>query len=395
MSAPHRQSVTRRGFLAGMAALSAAASTFALSVRGASAATEATGTAPPRTDDPTPYPATDLVARTPHTVREASMLNPMTSTSFREITPEGSLAVTGAPNLPAGFTDTFTSRLVDTGEVRLHAVIGGFGPPLLLIHGWPGSWYYWRLVMPALARSFTVIAVDQRGIGLSDKPEEGYDTRTLANDLVALMDALGHQQFAVVGVDTGMLIGYALAADHPERVVRLAVGEAPLPGVTPPTPLILPDQVVDRLWHIPFNQLRETNEKLVRGREEIFFGAEFAASAGTKKLPADAVQYYVDGLAASPEALHGSFQLYRAFGVTAVQNEERKQRRLQVPVLAMGGAESSGAMVADTMKLIADDVQALVIPGIGHWLAEQAPEELLAALTGFLAPYRNGQDAAS
>jgi pimeloyl-ACP methyl ester carboxylesterase len=318
----------------------------------------------------------------------------MSTSSTHLPTPAGPGSVSGAPHLPAGFTDTFTSRYIDTREVRLHAVIGGDGPPLLLIHGWPGSWYDWRLMMPALARDFEVIAVDQRGIGLSDKPEEGYDTGTLANDLVGLMDTLGHEQFAVVGVDTGLLIGYALAADHPDRVVRLAVGEAPLPGITPPNPLILPDQVVDRLWHIPFNQLKETNEKLVRGREDIFFGAEFSASAGTNKLPDYAVKYYVDGLASSPEALHGSFQLYRAFGATAAQNQERKTRRLPMPVLAMGGAESSGAMVADTMKLTADDVQTLVIPGIGHWLAEQAPDELVAALTAFLAPYRDAAAAA-
>src|SRR5262245_27254969 len=310
------------------------------------------------------------------------------------VPPEGPGSVAGAPNLPEGFTDTFTSRYVDTGSVRLHAVTGGEGPPLLLIHGWPGSWYYWRLVMPALARDFRVVAVDQRGIGLSDKPEDGYDTATLANDLVGLMDALGHEQFAVVGVDTGMLIGYALAADHPDRVVRLAVGEAPLPGITALPPLLLPDPVVDRLWHIPFNQLKETNEKLVRGREDIFFGAEFSASAGTNKLPEEAVKYYIDGLASSPEALHGSFQLYRAFGATAAQNQERKTRRLPMPVLAMGGAESLGAMAADTMKLTADDVQTLVIPGIGHWLAEQAPDELVAALTAFLAPYRDASAVA-
>ena len=309
------------------------------------------------------------------------------------VSPEGRGAASGAPNLPEGFTDTFTSRYVDTGQVRLHAVVGGNGPPLILIHGWPGSWYYWRLVMPALAQDFEVIAVDQRGIGLSDKPEDGYDTGTIANDLVGLMDALGHRQFAVVGVDTGLLIGYALAADHPDRVTHLAVGEAPLPGITPPNPLILPDQIVDRLWHIPFNQLKETNEKLVRGREDVFFGAEFFASAGTNKLPDYAVQYYVDGLASSPEALHGSFQLYRAFGATAAQNEERKTRRLRMPVLAMGGAESSGAMVAETMKLTADDVQTLVVPGVGHWLAEQAPDEIVAALRAFLAPYRNAMAA--
>ena len=266
--------------------------------------------------------------------------------------PQGPGSVSGAPDLPAGFTDVFTSRFIDAGDVRLHAVIGGDGPPLLLIHGWPGSWYYWRLVMPALARDFEVIAVDQRGIGLSDKPEDGYDTASLANDLVGLMDALGHERFSVVGVDTGMLIGYALAADHPDRVVRVALGEAPLPGISPASPLVLPDAVKASLWHIPFNQQETVNEQLVAGREDIFFGAEFSASAGTKKLPDDAVRYYVDGLS-DPEALHGSFQLYRAFGETAAQNEERKARRLQMPVLAMGGAESGGSMAADTMKLAA------------------------------------------
>jgi pimeloyl-ACP methyl ester carboxylesterase len=306
--------------------------------------------------------------------------------------PEGPGSVSGAPNLPEGFVDTFTSRYIDTGDVRLHAVVGGEGPPLLLIHGWPGSWYYWRLVMPALARDFEVVAVDQRGIGLSDKPEDGYDSRTLANDMVALMDALGHQRFAAVGVDTGMLIGYALAADHPERLERVALGEAPLPGISPPFPLILPDQLKDRLWHIPFNQLAETNEKLVRGREEIFFGAEFSASAGTNKLPKETVDYYVRGLT-DPEALHGSFQLYRAFGATSAQNEERKARRLPMPVLAMGGAESSGEGAAKKMKLVADDVQTLVIPDVGHWLAEQAPDEVVTALTAFLAPYREAAHA--
>src|SRR5580765_2548258 len=104
--------------------------------------------------------------------------------------PEGPGSVSGAPNLPAGFTDTFTSRYVDTSGLRQHAVIGGDGPPLLLVHGWPENWYAWRLLMPALARDFQVIAVDQRGIGLTDKPPDGYDTGTQANDMVKLMDAL-------------------------------------------------------------------------------------------------------------------------------------------------------------------------------------------------------------
>jgi pimeloyl-ACP methyl ester carboxylesterase len=305
-------------------------------------------------------------------------------------TPNGRGTAAGAPNLPAGFADQFSSRYVNVGNVRLHAVVGGEGPPLLLVHGWPETWYAWRLMMPALAREFQVIAVDQRGIGLSDKPENGYDTATLANDLVALMEALGHHRFAVIGCDTGMVISYALAADHPDRVDRLVVGEAPIPGISPPPPLIMPPSLNDRLWHLAFNQLSTVNEQLVRGREDVFFGAEFAASAGTNKLPAGVVQYYVDTLAASDEALHGTFQLYRAFPAIITQNQKRKAQRLSLPVLAIGGSESSGEGPGNTMKLVAGDVQTVVIPGCGHWLAEQAPDEMLAAVTRFLAPYRSG-----
>jgi len=306
-------------------------------------------------------------------------------------TPEGPGSVSGAPHLPEGFADTFTSRYIDAGEVRLHAVTGGGGPPLLLVHGWPQTWYAWRMLMPALARDFSVVAVDQRGIGLSDKPRDGYDTATLARDLVALMEALGHQRFAMYGTDVGMPIAYALAADHPDRLERLIVSEAPLPGVSPSPPLFLPPPLNERLWHLAFNQLPKVNEQLVTGREDIFFGAEFDASAGTNKLPDHAVRYYIDTLASGPDHLRGSFEFYRAIPTTIAQNEQRKTRRLTLPVLAIGGAESSGAGVANTMKLAADDVQGLVLPGCGHWVAEQAPEELLAAVTAFLAPYRDRQ----
>jgi pimeloyl-ACP methyl ester carboxylesterase len=316
------------------------------------------------------------------------------STTDRLPTAEGPGSVSGAPNLPEGFADTFTSRYVDIGELHLHAVIGGDGPPLLLVHGWPQTWYAWRLVMPALARDFEVIAVDQRGIGLSDKPRDGYDHRTLADDLVALMEALGHERFVMCGTDTGMTIAYALAADHPERLERLVVSEARLPGISPSPPLFLPPELNPRLWHLTFNQLPgEVNEALVRGREDIFFGAEFDASAGTNKLPADAVKYYIDRLASDPEALRGSFELYRAWPVMMAQNEQRKNRRLTLPVLAIGGSESAGEHVAESMKLVADDVQGVVLAGAGHYGAEQAPEELLAALTEFLAPYREGAAA--
>jgi pimeloyl-ACP methyl ester carboxylesterase len=315
----------------------------------------------------------------------------MSSSSVPLSTPEGPGSVSGAPNLPAGFTDTFTSRYIDTGELRLHAVIGGEGPPLLLVHGWPENWYAWRLVMPELARDFQVIAPDQRGIGLSDKSQDGYDTGTLAGDLVALMDALGHERFAVVGHDTGFAISYALAADHPNRVDRVALAEVDgPPGVGPSPPLFVPEPINNKLWHVPFNRVNdELTEQLVRGREDIFFGYEFAIHGGQKGLPADVVNYYVRILS-NPDALRGSFGFYRALDTTVAQNEQRKSRPLTMPVLAIGGAESYGEEVGNGMKLVADDVQSVVIPGSGHWLAEEAPDEFLAALRDFLAPYRDG-----
>jgi len=298
--------------------------------------------------------------------------------------PEGPGSVSEAPHLPAGFWDTFTSRYIQTGDLRQHVVTGGNGPPLLLVHGWPEFWYAWRLVMPALARDFQVVAVDQRGMGLSGKPPDGYDTGTLAGDLVALMDALGHQRFAMVGHDTGMWIAYALAADHPDRLDRLAVAEAPLPGVAPSPPLWgLPQITTSRLYHLMFNQLAMLNEQLVHGREDTFFGFEFDIFAANK-LPDYAVRFYIDTLR-RPGALHTSFELYRAFHTTVAQNKQRAAQKLTLPVLAIGGMANLSDQVGNAMKLAADDVQSVVIPGCGHWVAEEAPEETLAALTAFLA----------
>jgi pimeloyl-ACP methyl ester carboxylesterase len=307
--------------------------------------------------------------------------------------PEGPGSVSGAPNLPDGFAGTFTSHYIDTGGLRQHVVTGGDGPPLLLVHGWPQTWYAWRLIMPGLARHFTVVVPDQRGCGLSGKPEDGYDTGTLAGDLAALMDALGHPRFAVAGHDTGMWIGYALAADHPGRIDRLAVAETPLPGVSPSPPLFASAHLNNALWHFAFNRLAAVNDQLVAGREEVYFGWQFATKAA-RPLPGLAVRYYIDTLAASPDALHASFAIYRALDTTVAQNQQRTTRRLPMPVLGIGGEHSLREQVADTMKLAAGDVQTLVIPGCAHYPAEETPEETLTALTAFLASYRDEQATA-
>jgi pimeloyl-ACP methyl ester carboxylesterase len=315
----------------------------------------------------------------------------MSSSPTQLPTPEGPGSVSGAPNLPAGFTETFTSRYIDTHELRQHAVIGGQGPPLLLVHGWPENWYTWRLLMPALARDFEVVAVDQRGVGLTDKPQDGYDTGTLAGDLAAMMDELGHRRFAVVGHDTGFAISYALAADHADRVARVGLLELPgSPGTAPPPPLFLPGPLNDRLWHLTFNRIDGLNEQLVAGREDLFFRWEFDAAA--KRLADDVIGYYV-GLLSNPDSLRGSFGWYRALEASIAQNEQRATRRLTMPVLGIGGEMSFGENVGNGVRAVADDVQSLVIPGTGHFLAEESPDELLAALTAFLAPYRDGRAA--
>jgi pimeloyl-ACP methyl ester carboxylesterase len=318
----------------------------------------------------------------------------MSSASASPPTPEGPGSVYGAPNLPAGFTDTFTSRYIDAGGLRQHVVIGGAGPPLLLVHGWPQNWYAWRLVMPALARDFEVIAPDQRGIGLTDKPRDArYDPGTIANDLVALMDALGHERFAVVGTDTGLPIAYALAADHPDRVERVVLAEVPgPPGATPSPPFFCPQPLNNGLWHIAVNRLDEVNEQLVTGREDIYFGYEFAIQAGKNKLPDDLISYYV-GLLSNPDSLHGTFAFYREWDSMMAQNEQRKNQPLTMPVLGLSGADSWGEAVGKAFESLANDVQTAVIPGAGHWFAEQAPEETVAALTAFLAPYRDASAA--
>ena len=134
------------------------------------------------------------------------------------------------------------------------------------------------------------------------------------------------------------------------------------------------------------------NEQLIRGREDLYFGFQFAKAS--KTLPDSAVRHYIDALAADPDALRGNFAAYRALDATIAQNQRRKQRRLTLPVLAIGAAHGVGEGAATTMKLAADDVQALAIRGCGHHPAEEAPEKMLAALTAFLAPYRDEQAAA-
>jgi pimeloyl-ACP methyl ester carboxylesterase len=332
----------------------------------------------------------------------ASLLGGLSSSAASGLTsaagagPDGFGSVATAPRLPAGFARTFRSRHVQANGIRQHAVVGGSGPALLLVHGWPENWYAWRFLMPTLATSYTVVAVDQRGIGLSEKATSGYDSATLANDLAALMTKLGHEKFAVVGHDTGMVVSYALAADHRDRVASLAVAEIPgPPGVQPdptdppPPPMFVPEQLNNKLWHIPFNRVDDDLVlDMVKSNANAYYRYEYKIQGGGATLPDYAIEYYIKLYTRDRATLRASFGLYRAWDSHMAQNAARQATPLTIPVLGIGGVNSWGTNVAEGMLPAAPGVQTAVIPGAGHWIAEQNAVGTLDALTGFLAPYR-------
>lgn len=301
-------------------------------------------------------------------------------------------SVAGSPGLPAGFADTFKDRFVHANGIRQHVVIGGEGPPLLLVHGWPENWYAWRYVMPELAKKYTVIAVDQRGIGLTEKARTGYDTTTLAHDLAALMTKLGHQRFAVVGHDTGMVISYALAADFRDRVARLAVAEVPGPPTLKGSPPAFIDAAHnDKLWHISFNRVDDRLIlDMVSSNADAYYRYEYEIQGGGTTPPEKAIKYYIGLYTSDRASLRSSFGFYRAWDATTTQNASRQATPLAIPVLGIGGVNSWGPAVGGAMNGFATNVQTAVIAGAGHWVAEQAPKNLLATLVPFLEPYRTG-----
>ncbi|MCJ2185820.1 alpha/beta fold hydrolase [Novosphingobium beihaiensis] len=311
----------------------------------------------------------------------------MASTVSERITPlSGYGSVTDVPRLPEGFADTFKSYSIDTGAVRLHAVIGGSGEPLLLHSGWPQNWYAWRYLMLPLSQHFTVIAVDPRGWGLSSKPADGYDADTLAGDMFALMDTLGHERFVMAGHDIGVQVGYAMAAARPERIRRLALGEGTIVGASP-SPELVPDNrmMSDFLWHFNFNRAYDINERLVEGREDLFFNYQFETKAGTPDgVPKYARDFYIEMLRRIPGTLKASFDYYRAIDDTIPQIRRHKEKMVEIPVFTFAGGRACGPLVENEMRTLASNVESLIIPESGHFPAEEQPEALLAGLLGFL-----------
>ncbi len=284
---------------------------------------------------------------------------------------------------PAPAVD-LSHHYADLGDVQLHYVTAGAGFPVVLLHGWPQSWYEWRHILPELATKYRVIAPDLRGLGDSSRPLEGYDKKTIANDIWRLLhDHLGLKEFFLVGHDWGGPTAYALSAAHPEAVRKLAVLDVTIPG----------DGSTNfsqggRRWHHAFHQTADLPEALIAGREDIYFGW-FYRNWGhhPNVLSAGDIAEYLR-IYSQPGALRAGFSYYRNLPRDIADNEAiAKTFKLPMPVLALGGNNAWGRRmeVLESLQRVASNVRGGVIDHCGHWMPEEQPQVLLQHLLPFLA----------
>jgi len=267
------------------------------------------------------------------------------------------------------FPASFSTREFATNGATIHVRSGGKGPAVVLLHGYGETGDMWAPLAADLARDHTVVVPDLRGLGLSSKPASGFDKKTQAGDVSGVLDALGVQQADVIAHDIGNMVAFQFAAQHPERVRRLVLIDAPVPGVGP-WEEILKNPL---LWHFRFGG--PDMERLVAGRERIYldrFWNEFSATPA--RFSETARQHYAK-LYARPGAMHSGFAQFAAFDQDAVDNRAflATGARLKMPVLAVGGEKSFGPMMATVMRAAADDVTEGVVPESGHWIMEENP----------------------
>ena len=273
----------------------------------------------------------------------------------------------------------FTVRDVAVNGVTIHVRSGGSGPAAVLLHGYGETGDMWSPLAAELARSRTVIVPDLRGLGLSSKPATGFDKKTQADDVVGVLDALNVRRADVVAHDIGNMVAFQFAARYPERIDRLVLIDAPVPGVGP-WEEILKNPL---LWHFRFGG--PDMERLVAGRERIYldrFWNEFSASPA--RFSEAARQHYAS-LYALPGAMHSGFAQFAAFDQDAIDNRAwLASGKLKMPVLALGGEKSFGATMAAVMRAAADNVTQGIVPDSGHWIMEENPRATTALVREFL-----------
>jgi len=279
----------------------------------------------------------------------------------------------------AAFPSTFKTQTITVAEgVDIFVRSGGSGPAVILIHGFGDTGDMWAPLAGELSKSHTVIVPDLRGMGLSSHPASGYEKKTEAADIRAVVRALGYDRAAVVGHDIGDMVAYAYAAQYPDKVERLVLMDAPLPGIEPW------DAVAHSkgTWHFYFGG--PDAERLVQGRERIYldrFWNEFAANPSRID---EATRTHYAAIYARPGAMHSGFQQFAAFDRDGEDNKLFQHTKLRMPVLAIGGEKSFGALMAANARNVATDVREVIAPDAGHWLMEENPSFVVPLISDFL-----------
>ena len=281
--------------------------------------------------------------------------------------------------LPDQAQNRIEDRFANVNGVRLHYLVAGNGHPVILLHGYAQNSHMWRPLITQLAKSHTVIAPDLRGFGQSSKPMTGYDKKSMAQDIHALAASLGYRRAIIVGHDIGLMVAYGYAAQYPNEVDRIALMDAFLPGVGDwKTVWLLRD-----LWHFHF--YGETPLKLVAGRERIYFEHfwnDFAADRN-HSVPEVDRRFYARSYA-QPGAMRAGFEVFRSFEQDAKDFAEFAKTKLTMPMLVLTGEKASGEFLIEQARLVDTNVDGIVIKGSGHWLMEEAPDQVIPQLLSFV-----------
>jgi pimeloyl-ACP methyl ester carboxylesterase len=271
------------------------------------------------------------------------------------------------------------SKFADVNGVKLHYLVAGKGDPVVLLHGFAQTSHMWRPLIAKLSDKHTVIAPDLRGFGQSSTPEGGYTKKAMAQDIHALVKSLKYDRIRLVGHDIGLMVAYAYAAQYPSEVDRIVLMEAFLPGVGEWNNVFL----LRDLWHFHF--FGKTPLALVTGRERIYlehFWNDFAADA-TKSVPEADRKFYAKEYA-RPGHMKAGMEVFRAFPQDAVEFAGFASTKLPMPMLVLSGEKAGGPFLIAQGKMVATNVEGVLVQGRGHWLMEEAPDQVIPKLVEFL-----------
>lgn len=279
---------------------------------------------------------------------------------------------------PTPYPASFKTDIVNADGVKLYVRVGGSGPAVVLIHGFGDTGDMWTPLAVALAKNHRVIVPDLRGMGLSSKPDGGYDKKTQASDIRAILDKLGIDKADIVGHDIGVMVAYAYAARYPDKTTKLVVMDGPVPGIAPWDKIVR----LPVLWHFDFGG--KDALRLVQGRERIYMDRFWNDFAGDPSKFDEGTRAHYAKLYARPGAMKAGFAQFQSIRKDTEDNAEFMKTMLTMPVLAVGAEKSFGAMQAEQMRNAATNVTEVIVPGSGHWLMEEAPAETVKAVQSFL-----------